>query len=256
MKNNMLLIIIISVIVTAVSIAAIFSLPNTFLGNNPKINIPEEINDFQGENGNIVFNKVEDIKNLDITKENVISVILSLNRPSTYYFELKSTVFANEQSFTQYNRVWTKNEFSKHSCHFEYDDGTLSQIQNLVITNKFIYSWAENSINYTQTARGDFTADDFVLFPTYESLAAYTEDDIIDFEISERNGSFYLQITVLDSKTQNTTTYYIDIKNGLLTEAVSFYKNKLVYSANATYYSINSFDNSIFMLPDDSLPIV
>lgn len=204
----------------------------------------------QPENSAAPLNPV-DYSKVSISAENVVQVVRELKRPENYYFETTCELFSSGTSSKQFRKTWKQGEWQR--IDLISSSGTTSM--HVIYGNGNAFYWEPNSRTYYQTKAGDISADDMQMIMTYEDLLTLTSDEIISasFITYENQGCIYVVAQPMDLGYQ--TQYWISTESGLLLAGQAKKDGVVFYTARVSALSIGNQDDTVFRLPDGTLPM-
>lgn len=182
-----------------------------------------------------------------VDKHSVQRVVASLQRPEEYTYTSQTTLYYGGQS-------------SAISVRGAVRGGLIKAVQSVsgnlykhtILTPTDAYIWSSDTLSYYSGSRGEFTADELALMPTYEDLLAVPEEEISagGFETVGETSCIFAERRRPDDVTVDR--YYISVESGLLILYQTYENDELVCEVLATPV-IEAVDDSWFMLPSGSV---
>ena len=220
---------------------------------NASIELPSDLN---GQTPPMQNNASLNSGFLQVSPENVLTVVETLHRPSSYHQSLTLLNTEGIRSFVQGINLWMNGQFLRAVT--VSDTGT----ETILSDRKTAYLWNENQ---KQPFRIDLTDslsyDDILGLPTYETLLSSDPGSILDAEYVIIEDQL-LQCIYVVTKGQDDTIeeYWIDIESGLLVQyVVSVNGQNVYYVYQETYEELSPKDevfSDMFCLPDGSDPFL
>lgn len=184
----------------------------------------------------------------DITKDNVQQVIASLARPSSYSASVTNTLYWNgdwkEIQAAQYVRDGV--------CLTEYNDAEGNAERFEAVSGDTYYAWRRGSSTQYSGATGAVSADDVGMIPTYETVIEEETEDIMEAGMRTVSGESCIYVTVADTTTGYSLTYWVSTVSGLLIQADYTRGSELVRSVVIDNIQREIPTASLFVMPDGS----
>ena len=193
-----------------------------------------------------------DYSQIEITKENVQSVIRAMARPTEYYYETKSTLFHSGGSKSYPRKKWTNGKLGRVDIISENGTTTMT----VIYSPSSVYMWRPGQTRYDRTKPGDFTADTSQMMMVYEDVLELEAENILDAKYTIYNSLPCIYVEALSPLTGYKSHYWISADTGLLAFGqMSDSDNSVIYTVEAMQTVISVQDSSIFLLPDgNSIP--
>jgi len=190
------------------------------------------------------------MKDVTVTSQNVKSVISLLTRPESYalsasvkyYYGEEETEFAVE---TLALKGFTKTSIAKAGGDVE---------KEVVLTPLYLYSWGESKESYYKGPRGDMTAEDGALMPTYESILELDDMSIAKADTRMYKGKLCIFVESVYEQGRFAREWYVDVDSGLLYGCETKENGAVIYRMARTELSIELQDSRAFMLPSGVMP--
>ncbi len=189
---------------------------------------------------------------------NVLRVIRTLDRPREYTFEVESTLSYYSVSDTLRVRGAVKGRRSK----LQMVSAAGAVEKEVVVAPSGYYAWQAGQASlYSGALGGDWPQDgDLAAFcdeasriPTYEDVLALGEqnpDCLLDAGYAQRDGQACIYVLVDNPLSGAQDSYYISIDTGLLYEARSEKKGRIIYQMKQTAFQREAVAESQFTLPN------
>ncbi len=188
-----------------------------------------------------------DYSQIEITKENVQSVIRAMTRPSEYYYETKSTLFHSGGNKSYPRKKWTNNKLERVDIISENGTTTMT----VIYSPSAVYMWRPGQTRYYRTNPGDFTADTSQMIMVYEDVLKLESKNILDAKYTIYNSLPCIYVEALNPLTGYKSRYWISTDTGLLAFGQMLGLNDtVIYTVEATQTVVSPQDSSIFLLPD------
>lgn len=184
--------------------------------------------------------------NASITVDNVQQVIASMSRPEAYTASVTNTLYWSGSWETIYAMQYVRDGV----CLTGYFDteGNVERYQ--AIKGDQYYAWRNGgTVQYTGAA-GVVSADDMSMIPTYETVVQEEKDSILAAGERTVNGEACIYVTVSDSQTGYSLTYWVSAVSGLLVQADYNRGTELVRSVVIDNIQQEEPSEGFFLLPD------
>lgn len=182
----------------------------------------------------------------NITVDNVQQVIASMNRPKKYTASVTNTLYWNDSWETIYAMQYVRDGV----CLTGYFDteGNVERYQ--AIKGNQYYAWRNGStVQYTGAA-GVVSADDMSMIPTYETVVQEEKASILSAGERTVNGEACIYVTVSNSQTGYSLTYWVSAVSGLLIQADYNRGSELVRSVVIDNIEQDEPAEGFFVMPD------
>lgn len=191
----------------------------------------------------------ESVQRVEITPDNVQTVIQTIDRPDTY-----NRMFSVES-------FWEGGSSTKTLDVFAVGENTAMLVsggerdKNIIVAGGSLYIWYTGDSDYYKgpaDAFGDAkrTSDEYQMLITYEDIIALPRDSILNAGYTEYGGELCVYVTYRSGDLDYITTCYISARLGLVTAAEIHDGDMMVYKMYSEQCVIGEQDMSIFTLPD------
>lgn len=185
----------------------------------------------------------------DITNENVIRVVKSMEKASAYYQEGAVEVISGSSSIVTKYKTWAKNGVYK--CELTTENNTV----NVVMTPKNSYYWASNSDKYYTAQTAEFKIEDVQGIPFVTELYDIPEDNVLSASVENHLNTAAIYTEVKDTSTGYNEKYWIGAQNGVLLKSETYKNGSLIYRFQTDKFTYDVPDDSVFLLPDMTNPL-
>ncbi|MDL2273520.1 hypothetical protein LJC34_03120 [Oscillospiraceae bacterium OttesenSCG-928-G22] len=185
---------------------------------------------------------------LELTRENVKSVVETMSRPAAYTARYSVTTFWTGGAKTRAYTVSARDGAVK----IVYADAAGNPSEHFLYYEGRVYIWNEGSRLVYEGSADIVSSDDAVGIPTYESLLSTDDDDIRSAGYATHGGDAALLAETGDSDSEYRTLYYVSLESGLLLESQTYSGETLVRNAVQISLSLDAPDAETFDLPDGS----
>ena len=233
------------IIIAFILIVAVFYLSGN--GTDSPIVLPDNLSD-QTQKPNDEISTPDNF--LQVTAENVQSVVATIHRPVSYHQVCTVTITQGERTISQSIDIWVDGHLLRADVSSE--TGTAS-----VLTDGSIaYLWHSEEDGYSSVALNNtVSVDDMLGLPTYELLLNADPATLVEASyllLSDENTQcIYVSASSKDSLSE---AYWIDISSGLLYRADFSSDGTTVYEMQQTALErLAAGDEAFsdcFMLPD------
>ncbi len=190
---------------------------------------------------------------LTITRENVLNVIRSLQRPSCYHQTFTATIY------------WEGDEAQRTVdlyCQGDIVKGVITepnQTKHILSNGTDVYVWYEGETDYFLTQLPETTTiDDILGLPTYETVLELPEDSILEASYVQLDGETPVSCIYIACQLQEdgyVDQYWVDVKNQTLYRANAKFGTEQIYEIQQTAVSVCASGEEVtwdFRLPDGS----
>ena len=173
---------------------------------------------------------------LEITTENVQSVIASLSRADSYHRTAEAVTSWEGGSALYFVESWVSPAGLRTTVIRDGDD----EIKNILLLNGTVYIWYEEGGAVSRTAADasadstEHLRDELQMMATYEDVLDLKKNDIAEAGYVASDGGQYITVRVKPDRLGYSDKYYISIETGLLEAAETYCRDKLVYRMNVT----------------------
>ncbi len=201
------------------------------------------------ENVDIAQRNNEKVTAATVDTSNVQAVIGTLERPAGYELSALVTYYydGTKEDFT--SQLWSNGVIQRGTI----TNGDGAAEKNVLLTASHVYIWGDENDGYYRGQRDQFTIEDELRMPTYESVLALSAEKIKEAKTVSFEGRFciYLQSEHDDNITRN---WYIDIANALLIACDTKDNGELIYSMRCASLKVGEQDEELFALPSGGVP--
>ncbi|MGI6039479.1 MAG: hypothetical protein ACOYBG_04635 [Eubacteriales bacterium] len=256
-KGKMTVFAVLAAVLLTAAIFIVF-LNTTVAGNlSPEISLPPAPSeDPTGGNDSVKIPDVPSfpVEYLDITPENVQSVIKNLRRPENYTIEIEVEYHWSSGSSKVTRRTWGAGGVVR----WQQFDLTGNPTINYICTDEAIYVWEEGEKSYITYDNGEFSIDDYGQIPTYEDILGADKADIVSASYEDQNSVPCVKTVIVDRESGYTKVYWVALESGFLWNAELLEGDRTIYrmSVIPTSFSTDRPNTSIFSLPDGSNPLM
>lgn len=195
---------------------------------------------------------------VEVDTGNVLRVIRTLSRPQEYTFEAESTLSYYSASDTLRVRGAVKGRRSK----LQMLTAVGAVDKEIIVAPSGYYAWQAGRASLYSGALGggwpedgDLAAfcDEASRIPTYEDVLTLGEQDpdcLLDAGYAQQDGQACIYVLVDNKLSGAEDSYYISIDTGLLYEARSEKKGRVIYQMKQTAFRQEAVEESQFTLPN------
>ena len=183
-----------------------------------------------------------DYEALDITDDNVKSVVAALSRPESYYAETRSEVHHDGRKNEYLRRKWVRGDVSRLDI---FGNGW-QPAMSAVFDAESVYYWYANSVRVTQLARGEFSPEDEQMLIDYADLL--TVEKVSNAKLLNYNGETCIYAEGMRGNVREC--YWISVQSGLLKHGEVYEGDALIYSVEMLELNISEQGKEHFTLPD------
>ncbi len=217
----------------------------------PKIVLPDAITEEEpsGENSGDASGLDAQMTRVEITPDNVRSVVATMARPENYSAAATVTLAWSSGSVTQTRRVYVKDGFTKVEALS--DSGHAER--HIITDDTRVFMWNEGDANYYRGSLGDFSADDSLLIPTYEAIADLPDGAVTDASYTLYAGENCIYIASWDETLGESVYYWISLDSGLLIHTERVRDELVVYTMTLAGLQVDEVADTAFRLPNNVL---
>ena len=192
----------------------------------------------------------------EVTNENVLMALQSLNRPYAYHQIYSVTVGSDTERAVRTVDFWVNGQF----VHAEIADD--QQTRCIVSDGNTAYLWYDTEDTYISVAMLDgMSVEDLLGLPDFDSYLMIQDDTVVDsgYLVLEDPAVQCIYVCTQDD-IADTSRYWVNLENGLLYQADVLENSNQVYAIRQTLFETlasedESFQNR-FILPDGSAPFI
>jgi len=222
----------IAMIIVLIMAAVILAIFLTDAGHNRReanIVLPDQTTaDPSGGDVDLPYEESISGERIEITTENVLSVIAAIKRPTIYYLEMETTVYAGELSRTTQIRHWVS---PTQSVTRRLTDGDAEALF-VMRSGDEVRIWYEGSEDAYSGASTQST-DDIAGIPTYEDVLTST-GGILAAKYMMDHDRACIFVSVEDVTLGYVVNSYIDVDTGLLVRSQTYKGSELVYEMSVS----------------------
>ena len=185
------------------------------------------------------------LKDTNITVDNVQQVIASMKRPSSYSASVANTLY--------WSGSWQKINATTYVRDgvsvTEYKNAQETADHYIAIRDNLYYAWRNGSTAQYTASTGSISADDTSMIPTYETVVSANKQSISAAGERTVNGESCIYVTV-QADNGYSLTYWVSTVSGLLIQADYTKEGDLVRSVVLDNIQSKEPDDAWFQLPD------
>ena len=195
---------------------------------------PVGVEDWEGRNEDI-------LQQISVTPQNVRAVVASLARPEAYSMTVRSTLQAGATAVLSCRQT-VKNG----AVRIDYLSTAGSVERTTLLWQEQCYAWKTGAVSFYKGAAGAFTGDSESMLPTYETVCALEEAQIVSASLTEEEGEPRILVTA--EQQGQTVEYTVSASCGLLRRA-AFYEGDRLIRTVETDIMLEEPEDSLFVLP-------
>lgn len=199
-------------------------------------------------NDGVLGENLSILSEVEITADNIQSVVASLSRAESYTATVVSRLYYGDTSGTVTCRQSVKNG----AIRTDYLNATANVISSELLWDNISYTWRSGADTYSQGNQGSFTADQSAMLPTYETVCELPREQITGGALVQEGNE--LLLTVDTRNGSQVGVYKISAQTGLLCAASFSEDGKMTRSVEVTVSSEPPAD-SLFVLPGETQPV-
>ena len=192
----------------------------------------------------------------EVSNENVLMALHSLNRPASYHQTYTVTVGSDEQRAFHTVDFWVNGPY----IHAEVSDG--QNTRSIISDGDTAYLWYQNDEPYISVSLTDgLQTEDLMGLPNFDAYLIIQQEHVVDsgYLTLEDPVVQCIYVCTQDEKT-DASRYWVNLENGLLYQADVLENSNQVYSIKQTLFEAlatedESFANR-FQLPDGTTPFI
>ena len=193
---------------------------------------------------------------VEISAENVLTVLETLSRPSCYYQALSVERSYGSGSSMEYVEIWRRDSVCEIILSADGQDAL-----HYLTDGKTLYLWYEGEDEAVQTVLPDgWSADDLAGIPTYEDARNLESSAILDASSVEPAGFAGVACVYILYETEDGTeeSLWISMDSGMLVQAHTVTDGILTYrmvqTEMQTLTATDTVFDARFLLPDGTAP--
>lgn len=180
---------------------------------------------------------------LAVTRENVKTIIASLDRADSYHRLLTSESFWESGSSVTQTEVWVRGE----SVRIVINEGKASK--NILITDGELYIWNEGSRDVYVGSADSEDADRYQRLVTYENIIDVPDRAISEAGYIDYNGERCIYAQYTDELLGYIHRVYVSVATGLVMGDETFDGEILVFNQTSSEPEIITPEDEIFAKP-------
>ncbi|MCD8356128.1 MAG: hypothetical protein LUE11_06115 [Clostridia bacterium] len=184
----------------------------------------------------------------NITVDNVQQVIASMRRPDAYTASVTNTLYWSGSWETIYAMQYVRDGV----CLTGYFNSEGNMERYEAVKDDIYYAWRNGGATQYSGSAGTVSADDMSMIPTYETVVQEEKTDILAAGERTVNGEACIYVTVNDTDTGYSLTYWVSAVSGLLVQADYNRGSELVRSVVIDNIQQEEPMEALFLLPDGS----
>lgn len=191
---------------------------------------------------------------IQVTTDNVVPMLRSLQRPNYYSQCYEVVVGADAVQASRSVELWVSGEL----VHAEIYDGR--KVKTILTDGTTAWLWYDVDLTPVSVAlEGTITAEDLFGLPGFDYLLHLQQNPVVDADYLLLDEAQTQCIYVCaQSGESETERYWINLENGLLYKADALENSQLIYEVKQTYCAMLAAGDEIFygkfLLPDGTDP--
>lgn len=190
---------------------------------------------------------------VQVSAENVLSVIETLHRPTAYHQTSTLVLNADEAQLIRLADVWTNGVYMRADISDPY------QTVSYLTDGQEAYIWYHDDKTPVKIALdGSMSCDDMIGLLTYETLLETDPEELFYAEHTVLNDPFVQCVYVSTVKEDRETRYWVDLNTGLLYMAEVTENGEQIYYMEQSALELLAEDDAAFadwfILPDGTNP--
>lgn len=188
---------------------------------------------------------------LELTTENVLQVLQSLNSPGYYHQKFEVVLNTGRRSMTKQVDVWVNDGL----LHGEIRTG--NQLKSLLTDGNTAWIWYDSDLNPVAVELNPtVTMEDLIGLPAFDFLRTLAEGNIVDAAYEQETNEKY--VFVCTQEEARADRYWIDLQTGLLNRYDVLENSEQIYTVTQTDFDrLAPGDQAFagrFCLPDGTEP--
>lgn len=190
----------------------------------------------------------------EVSNENVLMALNSLNRPIAYYQTYMLTVGSDDAQTVRTAKLWVNGSF----IHAEVSSE--QETKCMISDGSTAYLWYADSPDVISVQLEDgLTSEDLLGLPGFIAYLQLSEDSVVDSDYLVLEDPQIQCIYVCAQENADITTrYWVNLENGLLYQADVLENSNQVYTLRQTSFEMLAQEDESFidrfLLPDGSSP--
>lgn len=208
----------------------------------PPVILPTALPEQGGESGD-GSDRADALQELEVTRENVKTVIASLKRADSYHRVLTCESFWNGGSAAEQIEVWVRGDSVRMVT-------TSSEtVKNILITQGELYIWNEGSRNIYSGKADIRDVDEYQRLVTYEDILEIPDKQISEAGYVDYNGTYCIYAVYTDKLLGYTHRVYVCVSNGLVMGDETFDGETLIFNQVSSEPEIVTPEDEVFAKP-------
>lgn len=196
--------------------------------------------DQQGENGDAAGLAV-----VEIRPDTVQLAIEVMERPTMYTCYARVETFWSGGSGSVASTVYVRDNLLRLDTQL-----AMGSVRHLIAGSQHTYIWYDEEGEYVTLETGDFSQDAELRIPTYEDILRLEQEQILQAEYGDYNGTYCIYVSAQESNGIGYTDYWIDVETGLLVACERYEGEEMIYRMTADAPALTQVEDSVFQLPD------
>lgn len=216
-------------------------------GKTPAVTLPTPIASNSAASPRPGDNTGVDGKKLEVTADNVQSVVATMNRQESYSENITVTSF-----WSGGKAEYKISAFARSGTYRLSVSGPVRTGKNIIIAEGKVYVWYDGSKSYYIGNAGAETAliDRYEMIPTYEEILKLSKSDILEAAFKPINNEPCIFVRARSGEFDYFYEYYVSVNTGLLKAAFTYDVETLIYSMTADSVALSVPSADMFKLPD------
>ena len=192
----------------------------------------------------------------EVTNENVLMALQSLNRPVAYHQAYSVVVGSDDQRAVRSVDFWINGPF----IHAEISDG--QNTRSIISDGSTAYLWYQNEDSYISVSLTDGLAvEDLMGLPDFDAYLMLQQADVVDsgYLVLEDPAVQCIYVCTQD-EISGTSRYWVNLDNGLLFQSDVLENSNQVYTIKQTVFEALAMEDESFhdrfQLPDGTKPFI
>lgn len=207
------------------------------------ITLPTEKADIPVTSSGSQLLTAQSVADVEITTENVQSVIASMSRPEAYSCTIENKLYYTDGSSSLRCRRYVRDGLIRTDSLT--DSGSVRS--SMIRKGDTIYSWNADASSVFESSAGDFSDDAAAMLPTYEDVLA---DGVVPLSAGRTTTDGEPCIIVSFELDGYRCAYSISASSGLLKSASFYSGDTLTRSVTVSGMVIDQPDKAYFLLPN------
>ena len=191
---------------------------------------------------------------VEVTNDNVATVLQTLSRPSSYRQSYTVTVGSGERQHEKTVNLWVNSGITHAEIVYK------QQTQSMITDGKTLYLWYDNQRNYISLQLDDgFTPEDILGLPDFDAYLQLSPSSVTEANYLLLEDAQISCIYVSATYAENCEIHYwINLENGLMYQSEAIEADKLVYVVQQAGFDLLAAEDEgfsdKFVLPDGTVP--